>query len=87
MYVSFEEQQLEMAYHKGQPAPNRGIPHTEKTRKKISDTCKEIGVGKWNIGLIRTKEHRKLMSEGIQEWHYRNKHNKFEQQQEEEVIA
>lgn len=39
-----------MAYHKGKPAPNRGKPHKEETKKKISESCIKAGVGKWNLG-------------------------------------
>ena len=52
-----------MAYPRGKPREptNKGVPHSEETRRKISESCKKIGMGKWNIGKIRTAEHRKHM--------------------------
>jgi hypothetical protein len=34
---------------KGRKAPNKGVPHTEETRKKISEALK--GKTPWNKGL------------------------------------
>jgi hypothetical protein len=56
-----------MAWPKGQPAPNRGIPHTEETKEKISESCKSAGIGKWNLGIVRN-EVRKNISEGQRQY-------------------
>jgi len=60
-----------MAYPKGQPAPNKGKAHSEETRKKISESCKKVGVGKWNKGKKVTwtrkpvdKSKNKVMNKG-----------------------
>jgi hypothetical protein len=63
-----------MAYTKGNPAPNRGKPHTEETKKKISELCKKASVGKWNIGLTRTEEHKRQISEGLIEYFKKQEH-------------
>jgi len=44
-------------YYETHDAPNKGIPHSDETRKKISDSCFKVGVGKWNKG--KHYNHRK----------------------------
>lgn len=43
-------------YYKTHPAPNLGIPHTEETKRKISESCIKSGVGKWNLKRKQEKD-------------------------------
>ena len=47
-----------MAYPRGKSRPptNKDIPHTEATKKKISESCKRVNMGKWNAGRPHSKE-------------------------------
>jgi hypothetical protein len=46
-----------MAYHKEQPAPNRDVPHTKETKKKISESCKKVGVGRRSLGGCSSRSY------------------------------
>ena len=41
--------------HETHDTPNKGIPHTEETKRKISTSCFKVGVGKWNKGKHYTR--------------------------------
>jgi hypothetical protein len=43
-------------YNKTHPGTNTGKHHTEATKRKISDTCRYVGVGKWNKGRPSKKK-------------------------------
>lgn len=38
------------------PPSRKGIPHSEETKKRISESCKARGIGKWMIGKNHTEE-------------------------------
>ncbi|MGH9984961.1 MAG: hypothetical protein ACRD8W_13510 [Nitrososphaeraceae archaeon] len=40
-------------YYRLHTVNNKGKPHSPETKKKISDTCKHNGVGRWNKGIKR----------------------------------
>lgn len=42
-----------MRFYSSHKISNLGKSHSPETKKKISDTCKRNGVGKWNKGVKR----------------------------------
>jgi HNH endonuclease len=50
------------------------VKRTEKTKKKMSSTAKEIGVGKWMKGRKLSKEHCKAISNGHTGMKYSKEH-------------
>lgn len=63
--------QAHKKYYETHDAPNKGILHSEETKRKISERCKKSGVGKRNKGYAKTKEQRKHMSKGQLKFHER----------------
>lgn len=59
-------------FTKGQISWNKGkigiFKHTEKTRKKISETCKEIGIGKWNKNRQQKEEEKQKRSNKLKDY-------------------
>lgn len=53
----------------------QGMKHTEKTKKKISQTCKAKGIGKWMTGRKRPEELKKRQSEVMKKLVAEGKHN------------
>lgn len=49
--------------NKGQISPMKGKKHTEETKRKMSETSKKVGKGKWTKGRITSEETRKKISE------------------------
>lgn len=49
-------------FKKGMPALNKGVrwdhPMSEETKKKISETCKKRGIGKWMTGKKASEEQK-----------------------------
>jgi hypothetical protein len=43
---------------------NLGLHHTEETKKKISKSCKRVGIEKWNLSHVMDEAARRHMSEG-----------------------
>jgi len=39
---------------------NRGIKHSEATKRKISVSCKQNGIGTWNRGRTKKKSAKKI---------------------------
>jgi len=48
---------------KGRFVKGHNTPHSAKTKLKISNTCKETGVGKWMTGRTTSEETKKKLSQ------------------------
>ncbi len=53
------------------------MKHTEETKKRISETCKAKGVGKWMTGRPRPEELKKRQSEVMKKLVIEGKHNLY----------
>lgn len=58
---------LEMAYPKDKPREptNLRMPHSEETRKKISESCKKAKMGHWNKGPKHSEEWTQKIAEKL----------------------
>ncbi len=41
------------------PPSRKGIAHSEETKKRISESCKKRGIGKWMLGKKRSEESKR----------------------------
>ena len=51
--------------NKGRISPMNDKKHSEETKKKMGETAKRIGIGKWNIGKSPSEEHKRKISESL----------------------